>query len=211
MVGTGQEAELYVIEKSEERASNKQSKIPLTKNQGYKVFKDEGTFEYSAILAYTHLTKAMQHDTSLNDQDRIEILEDSIKAVLNSVIFDPTVPAPSQAKDRNYNETFLKYIDIGRGVEVFDWFSTVSLKSTSDELSSLLESSRRSPEHFTEKHSCSTLVSFMSLLERVMIYELAYQDTSSNKVIQEDSQTIDFDRVTSLRSQGTLLYGHEIV
>lgn len=62
ILGTGQNAQLYVIEKSEERASNKMCKIPLTKNQGYKLFKDESTFEYSAVLAYTHLTKAMQHD-----------------------------------------------------------------------------------------------------------------------------------------------------
>ena len=138
------------------------------------MFKDESTFEYSAVLAYTHLTKAMQHDQSLNDQDRLEILEDSVKAVLNSVIFDPTIPAPSQTKDRNYNEQFLKFIDIGRGVEVFDWFSTVSMKATSDELYSMLESSRRPEEIYTERYSCNTLVSFMSLLERVLIYELAY-------------------------------------
>lgn len=138
------------------------------------MFKDESTFEYSAVLAYTHLTKAMQHDQSLNDQDRLEILEDSVKAVLNSVIFDPTIPAPSQTKDRNYNEQFLKFIDIGRGVEVFDWFSTVSMKATSDELYSMLESCRRPEEIYTERYSCNTLVSFMSLLERVLIYELAY-------------------------------------
>lgn len=101
-------------------------------------------------------------------------MEDSVKAVLNSVIFDPTVPAPTSTKDRNYNDRFLKFIDIGRGVEVFDWYSTVSIKATSDELYSLLESSRRTEDIYTERYSCNTLVSFMSLLERVLIYELAY-------------------------------------
>jgi len=31
-------------------------------------------------------------------------------------------------KEKDYNEEFLKNIDIGRGVEIFDWFSITSLK-----------------------------------------------------------------------------------
>jgi len=186
VVGTGRSAQVFVIEKAEERASNRVSKIPLTKNQGYKLYKDESTLEYSAIMGYSHLTKAMQHDLSLNDQDRIEILEDSVRAVLNSVIFDPTVPVPVEAKDRNYNEKFLKYIDIGRGVEIFDWFSVVSLKSTSEDLQDLLEQSRRPAGTEPERYAATSQLSFLSLLERVLIHELAYQDNYAHQVSSLD-------------------------
>lgn len=151
VVGAGANAQLFVLEKSEERSSNRMSKIPLVKNQGYKLFKDECTHEYSAIIAFTQLTKAMQQDVCLNDQDRIEILEDSVRSVLNAVVFDPTLPVPSEIKDRNYNEQFLKYIDIGRSVELFDWFSVVSLKCNSDDLDELLERSRRPADFERER------------------------------------------------------------
>lgn len=151
IIGTGASAQLFVLEKSEERSSNRMSKIPLVKNQGYKLFKDECTHEHSAVIAFTQLTKAMQQDVCLNDQDRIEVLEDSVRSVLNAVVFDPTLPVPSEIKDRNYNEQFLKYIDIGRSVELFDWFSVVSLKCNSDDLDEILERCRRPADFELER------------------------------------------------------------
>ena len=53
IIGRGDSAQLFVLEKSEERSSNRMSKIPLVKNQGYKLFKDECTREHSAIIAFT--------------------------------------------------------------------------------------------------------------------------------------------------------------
>lgn len=93
----------------------------------------------------------MQQDRCLNDQDRIEILEDSVRSVLNSVVFDPTIPVPAEIKDRNYNDQFMKYLDMGRGVELFDWFSLVSLKCNSAGFDEILEQCRRPPNFELER------------------------------------------------------------
>lgn len=94
IVGTGASPQVYILPKKDEKVTNRVSKIPLVKNVGYKLYKDETNHSYNAVMAYTQLTKAMQVDKLLNDNERIEILEDSVRSVLNTVVFDPAIPVP---------------------------------------------------------------------------------------------------------------------
>lgn len=62
IVGTGAGAQVYVLEKKDEKSTQRLSKIPLVKNIGYKVYKDETNHSYTAVMAFCQLTKAMQVD-----------------------------------------------------------------------------------------------------------------------------------------------------
>ena len=75
----------------------------------------------------------MLADTILNDQEKAEIIEDSVKSILNSVVFDPTLAVPWQLRDSDYNTAFLQAIDVGRGIEIFEWFSLATLKADHDD------------------------------------------------------------------------------
>lgn len=37
-------------------------------------------------------------------------------------------------KEKDYNKEFLQIIDIGRGIEILDWFSIVSIKMDNPDL-----------------------------------------------------------------------------
>jgi len=175
------------------------------------VYKDETNHSYTAVMAFCQLTKAMQVDKLLNDNERIEILEDSVRAVLNTVVFDPSIPVPEELKDRNFNETFLKQIDLGRGCEVIDWFSFASLMSNNDELQNTLDNCHRPYGYDPERFQQTSQLSFAGLIERVLLNEICTHGTYDNQTIQAAGQTIDYDRINSLQRDGCYIKGHEIL
>jgi hypothetical protein len=77
-----------------EESAIKNSKIPFVTDEGYKIYKNETFGQYTAILAYSKLAPAMLTDTILSGQEKAEIIEDAVKAILNSVVFDPSMPVP---------------------------------------------------------------------------------------------------------------------
>lgn len=40
------------------------------------------------------MSEGLLNDTILNHQEKAEIIEDSVKSILNSVVFDPTLSVP---------------------------------------------------------------------------------------------------------------------
>lgn len=71
-------------------------------DEGYKIYKNETYGQYTAILAYSKLSPAMLSDSILNGQEKAEIIEDAVKAILNSVIFDPSMAMPWQLKRADF-------------------------------------------------------------------------------------------------------------
>lgn len=133
------------------------------------------------------MSESLLSDKILNHQEKAEIIEDSVKSILNSVVFDPTLSVPWLLKEKDYNNDFLKIIDIGRGVEIFDWFSITSLKMDNSDLESIMEIAKRHDEDDHKRYMDASLLSCSSLLERVLINDLVDQRTE-NKMISENQQ-----------------------
>jgi len=51
----------------------------------------------------------------------------------------------------------------------------------------------------------------VSLLERVLVHEICYQENFGHQVSTLNGQTVDYDRLKTLREGRTLLHGHEIL
>lgn len=130
-----------MFETRREESAIKNSKIPFVTDEGYKIYKNETFGDYTAVLAYSKLSPAMLTDPILNEQEKAEIIEDSVKSILNSVIFDPSLPVPWQLRRPDFDSTFLKAIDLGRGIEILEWFSIASLKCDHPDLPQILEAS----------------------------------------------------------------------
>lgn len=92
--GGAESPRVFVFENKREESAIKSSKIPFVEDEGYKIYKNETFGDYTAVLAYSKLSGAMLTDTILNGQEKAEIIEDSVKAILNSVVFDPALPVP---------------------------------------------------------------------------------------------------------------------
>lgn len=166
---------MFIFENKTEESCIKKSKIPFVVDEGYKIYKNETYAEYTGVLAYSKLSEAMLSDSILNEQEKAEIIEDSVKSILNSVVFDPTLPVPWELKRADFGSTFLKAIDLGRGIEILEWFSIVSLKCDSNDLESILEECKREYEDPTadaERFSQPTWRCFTSLMERVLVNDL---------------------------------------
>lgn len=147
---------VFVFETKREEAAIKNSKIPFVTDEGYKIYKNETFGDYTAVLAYSKLSPAMLSDTILNEQEKAEIIEDSVKSILNSVIFDPSLPVPWQLARADFDTTFLQAIDLGRGIEVLEWFSIASLKCDHPDLPAILEGAQREwedPIYDAERYS----------------------------------------------------------
>lgn len=120
-----------------------------------------------------------------------------MKAILNSVVYDPTLSVPWQLRLKDYNPEFLKIIDLGRGVEVLEWFSIASIKMDNDDLEQTYEDAKRIDEDDHKRFIDPNLLSLSSLLERVMINDLTVQSTE-NKQLLENNQFIDYERIRTL-------------
>jgi len=85
---------VFIFENAAEKTTQKGSKIPFVVDEGYKIYKDEIFGSYTGILVYSKMSEGILSDKILNHQEKAEIIEDSVKSILNSVIFDPTLSAP---------------------------------------------------------------------------------------------------------------------
>lgn len=151
-------------------------------------------------------------DSILNGQEKAEIIEDAVKAILNSVVFDPSMAVPSELRRSDFESAFLKAFDLGRGVEVLEWFSLVSLKCDSDSLEKIFEDCVREYEdkaYDVDRFSKPNLWSLSSLLERVLINDLIHLE--EHKPLLIDGQKFDYDRVKVLAENQFYIKGHEII
>lgn len=48
-------------------------------------------------------------------------------------------------------------------------------------------------------------------MERVLVHEIVYQENFAHQVSTINGQTVDYDRLKTLRQGSTLLHGHEIL
>ena len=179
---------MFIFDNNTETAAEKSSKTPFVKDEGYKIYKNETYGDYSAVLAYSKMSNAMLADTILNDQEKAEIIEDSVKAILNSVVFDPTLAVPWQLRDSDYNTAFLQAIDVGRGIEIFEWFSLATLKADHDDQVDMYDQCKREYEGYAfdkERHSKPSLRSLSSLLERVLTNDLVQRSDERQVVMLE--------------------------
>lgn len=129
------------------------------------------------------------------------------------MVFDPSLPVPWQLRRPEFDSTFLKAIDLGRGVEVLEWFSIVSLKCDSLDLENILEDCQREFEDFgydAERYSQPSWLSFSGLMERVLVNDLVSR-SDENKLVVLDGQRLDYDRIRSLQSDAFYNKGHEII
>lgn len=77
-----------------EESALKKSKMPFVTDEGYKIYKNETFADYTAVLAYARLSRAMLDDDILTGSEKVEVIEDNVKAILNSVVFDPSLAFP---------------------------------------------------------------------------------------------------------------------
>lgn len=199
--GGRESTRVYIIDGKKEDSVNSLSKTPFVSNEGYKIYKNSTYGEHTAVLAYSKLSPEIMADTVLSKYEKANILEDSIKALLNSVIFDPSIPIPYQLGSAEFDPTFMKAIDLGRGMEILEWFSLVSLKCDSDDLSEILDKAKRKYDdnkYDAERFSNPIQLSFCSLMERVLVRDLV-NNTGKNLYVVANGQCRDYDRVRSLQ------------
>ena len=65
----------------------------------------------------------------LSKPEQTQIITMAIKSILNSVIFDPLLPTPNL--ESLGDAEFIEKFRIGRGVELFDWFSFLMIRKNS--------------------------------------------------------------------------------
>ena len=82
-------------------------------------------------MAYSRLNVRCWNDPNnlLSNYEMTLILIMTVKAILNSVIFDPLLPAPKL--DSLNDDSFTKKFKIGRAIELLDWFSLPMIRKDS--------------------------------------------------------------------------------
>lgn len=82
-------------------------------------------------MAYTRLHPRCWNDPKnlLSNDELSLLLIMTLKAILNSVIFDPLLPTPKL--DSLTDEQFAKKFKIGRAIELFNWFSLPMIRKDS--------------------------------------------------------------------------------
>ena len=73
---------------------------PLFNKLGYKIFRNKFNSTYQAIIVYVTLSQKLFNfgeetdcGSLLDASEKNEIIQDSIKSVLNTIVFDPMYPA----------------------------------------------------------------------------------------------------------------------
>ena len=129
------------------------------------------------------------------------------------MVFDPSLPFPWQLKQENIDPAFLKAIDLGRGVEVLEWFSIVSLKCDSPDLEYIFTEAKREYEdhnYDAERYSQVAWLSLSGLLERVLVNDLI-NHSEENRLVVAEGQQLDYDIIRSLQLDAFYIKGHEII
>jgi len=152
----------------------------LVSRQGYRMFRNDRDTKYTAVVAYARLRKEVYEDSNINKlskQEMIEIIEGSIKFIFNSVIFDPLQPMPHPTEMCgsvfNNNQKFFDFFRIGRPVELFNFFSPISLSGMAKNIKNQIKDiNLHNPSNYKNKNELVKNIHFLSLIERVMIDEI---------------------------------------
>lgn len=94
LYGDANKPTVFIMENAVEVTHPKGSKIPFVKEEGYKIYKNETYGDYTGVLVYSKMSDGLLNDSILNHQEKAEIIEDSVKSILNSVVFDPSLSIP---------------------------------------------------------------------------------------------------------------------
>lgn len=84
--------------------------------------------------------------------------------------------------------TFLQAIDLGRGIEILEWFSIVSLKCDSPDLEYIFSLAKREYEgqdYDANRYSQPAWLSLSGLMERVLVNDLVSQSDENKLVVAE--------------------------
>lgn len=121
--GTSGDPSVYYFPNESEQENCSTS--PLLDKQGYRLFRNKENFELDAVMAFSQIKLAVLKDeqAQITYQDASSIVEQSVRVVLNSVIFDPMAPVYSSQSIK-----FFLQNSIGRSFESLDWFSPISIK-----------------------------------------------------------------------------------
>ena len=105
--------------------------MSLLSAHGYKIYRNINNGEYEAIMAYSRLSPRCWNDPKnlLTNSEMVLILQMTLKAILNSVIFDPLLPTPKL--DNLTDEQFVQKFRIGRAIQLMDWFSLPMIRKDS--------------------------------------------------------------------------------
>lgn len=114
---------------------------PVIDKQGYLLYRNKLDFKLDAILAYSQIKWSILQDrvVDMTSEDASRIVEQSVRTVLNSVIFDPMGPVFS---DNSSSIKFFHQNSIGRPFESLSWFSPLSIKGICHELDKLMVSDK---------------------------------------------------------------------
>lgn len=94
--------------------------MPLLQYQGYKLYRNEEKGDYLAVLVHCRLSaKLFENKTPLvnfNNMEKSIIIKRSLRALLNSIIFDPIQQTVrmDQLVGYGYESNLIKKICIGR-------------------------------------------------------------------------------------------------
>ena len=103
---------------------------------GYLLYRNKRTFDLSAVLAFSSIREFMLKDrntTHLTLKETTNILEKSVKIIMNSVVLDPMAPV-----FRMQSIPFFHDYSIGSCFESLNWFCPISIKGIHEELDLLL-------------------------------------------------------------------------
>lgn len=142
----------YIFDNRKER-NDLVPKNSLLESQGFKIYRNLYNGDYEAIMAYSRLNKSCWNDSDnlLSKQEMSLIIKMTFKAILNSVIFDPLLPTPKL--DALSDNQFIRKFKIGRGIELFDWFSLPMIRKESmTKLRELLQQVDLNEDNFQQKH-----------------------------------------------------------
>ena len=161
--GTSDQPTIYYFPNKTEVQQENWPLNPIMEKQGYLLFRNKENFELDAVMAFAQIRLCVLKDerAQVTYQDASSIVEQSVRVVLNSVVFDPMAPVYSS---RSIN--FFLQNSIGRSFESLDWFSPISIKGIQKELEPLMIYEKLEECTAFERQQASP---FSSLIERVML------------------------------------------
>ena len=104
----------------------------LLEKQCYKIYRDKTQGNVSHVMASVSFRESLIDDQSLMKWTHLEIqniLEQAVRSILNSVVFDP-IEHQFQSRCMSY----FQLNSLGRSFETLNWFSVISIKGQSKEL-----------------------------------------------------------------------------
>lgn len=207
----GEEPEIFYLENDAEKLQASIERPGIMEKTGYKIYRSQTSCEdeLRAIMAFTQVHKGILQNNSadLRPQEISTIIEQELRVILNSVIFDPMTPIFSSSSDNTSIHFFLQN-SIGRCFESLDWFSPLCVKGMSEELDHLFTNEQVKKE-LTRQERIDSL-HFASLIERVMINDFHEFKDEPNVIIFHSCE-VNFNRVQTFIRDQLWFQGEEII